>query len=421
MKQYFGYKNAYNGRLFLLCWIAYFSTYICRLNFSAVMPELLGSGSFTQSQTAAVSSAFFICYGIGQLFSGILGDRFSPRILIFIGVTAAAVSNILIYAFSFSYAALITLWAANGITQSLTWTPLLKIAGDYLSDGEKTKFGVDISTTVPLGTLASYGVSLVTLLVLDWEYVFLVCGIIVLAAGIYWIIGTAGLDKKMKNTDTSSVAEHSAVKAISGKKLIKIIFSSAAFALLLPVAFMGTLKDSVTQWIPTFLESEYDLGTSLSLALAMILPIINVTGAYFAKMINKKLKNELTTSAVLFGIASAFLVVLMIFGNKNALLSLICMAGITNCMFAINVMLITMVPFHFSRFGRTGTVGGLLNAVAYIGCGLLNMGAGEILENNSSWNILFIMWLAVAVSAALITICSASRWKKFINSEPRES
>lgn len=184
---------------------------------------------------------------------------------------------------------------------------------------------------------------------------------------------------------------------------------------------MGTLKDSVTQWIPTFLESEYDLGTSLSLALTMILPIINVTGAYFAKMINKKLKNELTTSAVLFGIASAFLVVLMIFGNKNALLSLICMAGITNCMFAINVMLITMVPFHFSRFGRTGTVGGLLNAVAYIGCGLLNMGAGEILENNSSWNILFIMWLAVAVSAALITICSASRWKKFINSEPRES
>lgn len=217
MKQYFGYKNAYNGRLFLLCWIAYFSTYICRLNFSAVMPELLGSGSFTQSQTAAVSSAFFICYGIGQLFSGILGDRFSPRILIFIGVTASAVSNILIYAFSFSYAALITLWAINGITQSLTWTPLLKIAGDYLSDGEKTKFGVDISTTVPLGTLASYGVSLVTLLVLDWEYVFLVCGIIVLAAGIYWIIGTAGLDKKMKNTDTSSVAEHSAVKAISGK------------------------------------------------------------------------------------------------------------------------------------------------------------------------------------------------------------
>ena len=111
MKKRFGYKNAYNGRLFLLCWIAYFSTYICRLNFSAVMPELLGSGAFTQSETAAVSSAFFICYGAGQLFSGVLCDKISARLLIFAGVLFSGLSNLFIFLFSESYTALLVLWA----------------------------------------------------------------------------------------------------------------------------------------------------------------------------------------------------------------------------------------------------------------------------------------------------------------------
>ena len=107
----------------------------------------------------------------------------------------------------------------------------------------------------------------------------------------------------------------------------------------------------------------------------------------------------------------------MTIGTKSALLSLICMAGITNSMFAINVMLITMVPLHYSNYGRTGTVGGLLNAVAYIGCGLLNISAGEILDTGGGWSMLFIMWLALAGAAAIITILCVKPWKKFIKQQ----
>lgn len=408
----FGYGSAFGGRLFLLLWIAYFSTYICRLNFSAVMPQLLSSGSFTQSQTAAVSSAFFICYGAGQLFSGVACDRLSSRLLIFAGVLLSGLSNILIFLFSGSYTALIILWALNGTAQAFVWAPILKLAGDYYSEGEKTKFGVDISTTVPLGTLASYSISLITLLFAEWRYVFLICGGIVVIVGVYWLIGTS----KLKNTPkakSEKTDENAPEGAAPSGRLVKIILLSGTAALMIPIAIQGTLKDSVTQWIPTFLESEYHMGTSLSLLLTMLLPIVNVTGAYLAKLLNKRLKNELATSAAFFGIAAAFLVILMIAGTKSAILALICMAGITNSMFAINVMLITMVPLHYSKFGRTGTVGGLLNAVAYIGCGLLNIGAGAILETSGGWSALFIMWLALAAAAAVVTVFCVNPWKRF--------
>lgn len=414
-QQNFGYNTAYNGRLFLLCWIAYFSTYICRLNFSAVMPDLISGGAFTQSQTAAISSAFFISYGAGQLFSGVLGDKISARFLIFAGVLASGLSNIFIYIFYSSYTAITVLWALNGIAQALVWAPILKLAGDYYSEGEKLKFGVDISTTVPLGTLASYGVSLVTLLFAPWKYVFLISGAIVIAVAAYWYAGTHSLKKIPKAK--AEPAEIKQGKAVSLGKLGKLIFISGTAALMIPIAIQGTLKDSVTQWIPTYLKNQYGMGTSISLLLTMALPVVNVTGAYIAKELNKKLKNELATSAAFFGIAAVFLIVLMTVGAKSALLSLICMAGITNSMFAINVMLITMVPLHYSNYGRTGTVGGLLNAVAYIGCGLLNISAGEILDTGGGWSMLFIMWLALAGAAAIITILCVKPWKKFIKQQ----
>lgn len=414
-KMLLGYKNKNYRNLFLLCWAAYFSTYICRLNFSAVMPELTNGNVFSSSQIAAVSSAFFICYGLGQLISGILGDRLNTRLMIFFGLLISASANILIFFFN-SFPVIITLWAINGVVQSLVWSPVLKTASIYFDKSEKEKFGIDISTTVPLGTLTSYGVSLLTLIFLPWKYVFLTCGICELIFSALWIISTKSLFKKLKPI-TYDNAKNENVKVMNFKSTLKLMISSGVFIMLIPIAIQGTLKDSVTQWIPTFFSSKFGSATSFSLALTMILPIINVTGAYFARALNKKINNELTTSVVFFGISAVFLLILKLFGSQSLILSLICMAAVTNCMFAINVMLITMVPLWFNKSGRVSTIGGFLNAMAYIGCGGLNILAGKILEHNSDWNLLFIMWLLLAVIAAVLSAVCIPMWKRFVIKE----
>lgn len=411
---FLGYEDKKNQKLCILCWIAYASTYICRLNYSAVIPELEKLNVFPESQIAAISSAFFICYGLGQIVSGMLGDRISPRYMIFGGLAISSISNIAIFMVN-SFFPFITLWAINGAVQSMVWTPILRTAGDYFSPYEREKFGIHIASTVPLGTLASYGVSLLTLLVLPWKYVFLVCGAISLAASAYWFMGTKNIiteSGKVKLSENEAKAPK-----LSYKKMIGLMASSGVFILTISIVIQGTLKDSVTQWIPTFFSQQFSTGTGTSLALTMILPIINVTGAYFARFANKYLRNELKTSMLFFTIAAAFLAVLNFFGN-NIILSLICMAGVTNCMFAINVMIITMVPLHFSRYGCVSTVGGILNAVAYIGCGALNMVAGSILEKSgSSWSALLIMWLSLAVIAVIVTGIAVLPWNKFLKKE----
>lgn len=121
----------------------------------------------------------------------------------------------------------------------------------------------------------------------------------------------------------------------------------------------------------------------------------------------------MTVSAVFFAVAGVFLILLTMFGQKNLVLALVCMAGVTNCMFAINVMLITMVPLRFSVYGRVSTVAGLLNATAYIGCGVLNLAAGSLLEHGGDWHALFVLWLALAWVAVAVTLVCAGLWKRF--------
>ena len=239
-------------RLFLLCWTAYFATYICRLNFSAVMPELNTLGLFTKAQMASVSSCFFITYGVGQFINGFLGDRIAPRQMVVGGLLVSSLCNLLLF-FAHGYGVLLFFWGMNGFVQSMVWSPILRLAGEYYDEKGKSKFGIDISTTVPLGTLASYGVSMLALKFLPWNGVFLVCGLIVLAVSLVWFFGTGWLLPKMERVAPPPAAQ---MARASGEKLplrqfLSLFASSGLILLLIPIAVHGTLKDSVTQWVPT--------------------------------------------------------------------------------------------------------------------------------------------------------------------------
>lgn len=406
-KKLLGYNSKKDASLFLLCWIAYTSTYICRLNFSAVIPELTSGNVMSESRIAAVSSVFFVCYGVGQLISGIIGDRLNTRMMIFSGVLVSSLCNITIFFFH-TFEALICLWALNGIVQSLVWTPILKIASVEYDSRSRDKFGIDMATTVPVGTVLSYAVSLITVIFLPWHYVFLVCGLIVGCSAVVWIVGTG----KLKLKKQAEKDEISRKESPNTAKILKLCLTSGLVLMLVPIMVQGTLKDSVTQWTPEFFSSQFGSSTVFSLALTMVLPVVNVTGAFIAKKVNKKINNELITSMVFFLVAVAFLFLLRIFAGKSAVLSLICMAGVTNCMFAVNVMLITIVPLHFSKHGIVSTVGGILNATAYIGCAAANMAAGKILDNSGSWNTLFVFWIVLGFAAAAVSLVASAVWKK---------
>ena len=72
----------------------YFISYITRINYGAVIVEMVRSTGFSKSELSLAVTASFFTYGLGQIICGWLGDRFQPRTMIFMGLVITSCINI---------------------------------------------------------------------------------------------------------------------------------------------------------------------------------------------------------------------------------------------------------------------------------------------------------------------------------------
>jgi OPA family glycerol-3-phosphate transporter-like MFS transporter len=114
----------------------------------------------------------FITYGTGQIISGILGDKISPKRLVSLGFILTIVMNLLIPVCQNPYQMLIV-WCINGFAQSFMWPPLVKLMTAYLSDDDYKKASVKISWGSSFGTIFVYLCAPPLISLGGWKTVFL--------------------------------------------------------------------------------------------------------------------------------------------------------------------------------------------------------------------------------------------------------
>ena len=73
-------------QLVAICSLTYFCSYLTRINYAAVMVEVISSEGVSRVEASAALTGLFIFYGAGQLVSGYLGDRLAPQKLVFSGL-----------------------------------------------------------------------------------------------------------------------------------------------------------------------------------------------------------------------------------------------------------------------------------------------------------------------------------------------
>src|SRR5205814_369647 len=117
-------------------WLTYGAFYFCRTNISAAVPGLKGSVEsgglgLSAAEVGWILAALKIAYGLGQFFNGQLSERFSPRIMLAIGMFGSAALNVL-FGLSSGFYFLLFVWAANGFCQSLGWTPCVRVAANWI-------------------------------------------------------------------------------------------------------------------------------------------------------------------------------------------------------------------------------------------------------------------------------------------------
>lgn len=402
-------SDAQGKTLYLLSWLAYASAYIGRYNYSAVMGAITAENSLSLSAAGAVSTGYFICYAVGQIVFGLLSQSVSPYAMILIGLCGSGLCNLGAGAFPTSFMGL--LWGANGLFQAMIWPPIVRLFAESMPLERQKRACVSINSTTPAGTLAAYALSAVLLQFADWHHVFFSCGGLLLGmAAVFWL-GTAPLRRA---TTYSPQPEFQKQKGTGNAP--SALLAAGLGAMLLPVLLHGGLKDGVTNWVPSMIQSNFGISPAFSAAAAMALPLVNLSGAYLSGWLNEHCThNELKTAGSLFALASVCLLALPLAMRTSLLLAVLLLAVTTASMLGVNTMFINVIPVKAGRHGGASMLSGTLNAVTYLGAAAATWGIGAAAEG-CGWNAVFLLWLVMAMLALLVSTLLAGRWGRYLKS-----
>lgn len=114
-------------RIFGLTWLAYCGYYLCRKNFSVLMPFLKTEQGYSSEALAHVLFFYSAAYAIGQFAMGQLADRFGARLVVTVGAFGSAIVS----ALTGSAVPLVASQGANGFLQASGWPGVMKMSREW--------------------------------------------------------------------------------------------------------------------------------------------------------------------------------------------------------------------------------------------------------------------------------------------------
>lgn len=396
-------------------WIVYAASYFIRTCYAAAIAPIVAEGHFSKSEIGLVGTAFFICYGAGQLISGLIGDKVNPFFMIIFGAAAGGFCCFLM-PLAGSMPVMLFIWGANGVFQSMLWSPILRIFSETIDKSLSKKAILNVSLSLPVGTICAYLVSTFIIKYSGWQLVFISGGIIIILSAVLVVLVLLYSKKDLSvKAKTKSYDFEDKSNVPKGKQgVLSLAVLSGLFIIMLPSFLHGMMRDGITNWVPTMITELYGVSPSFSVFLTIVLPVFNAFGAYAVVPLYKKLgENEMKTAGVVGALALVPLLLLLLKNRMSVYVIIVLLALTTSVMYALNYLIISLVPVRFSKFSCTSSVSGILNSAAHIGCAVSSYGFGAVSEK-AGWNAVIIIWIADALMTALLSFLSNIKWNRFI-------
>lgn len=394
--------------LAVLGWMIYFSSYITRLNFGAILVEFIQSEGVMKSAASAITTALFITYGVGQLVSGYLGDRVSPRMLIFCGLLVASLCNVIMPLVSPSIPAMAVVWGINGMAQAMMWPPLVKICASALSGEDYKRLMPVIGTSCATATIAVYLVSPLIIEISGWQQVFYVAAVVATTASFIWFIFTGPL---LKNIPITAIKQEE-------KREEKTVAANRAVWRLLPIillsiAMLGILRDGITTWMPTFISETFKVESTVSILTGVAIPATHMfIGLTTYKVLVAMKRDVFAAIGLYFAITAGFLLLLWVSGTNSMVLSTLFIALASGGLHGINSLQTYYLPELMGGTGKISFYAGVINSATYVGSAVSTYLFAVISEMHG-WDATIISWVIfAALGLAFTMICMVSLRKQ---------
>ena len=396
-------------KLLVLCCLVYFASYVTRLDYAAVLVEIVQDLQIPKTTASIAVTGSFITYGLGMILFGFTGDRIKPRTLISVGLLGTALINLSMGILP-DIRIMIGIWCFNGFFQAMLWPPLSRTLAENLPPEKVPGAIATVCTVAQIATLSIYILSPVVIRTGGWKTVFILAAAIGFLAIAFWYPGTANV----RQTRAIQPEQPQSTEAAPIKKLV---LAAGLIPIMLSIILMGMLRDGLQTWMPTYICEVFGLTTGTSILISGLLPVLSVVSISVSMALFRRVRNEVLSGAILFGVGTAAAVTMILIFPGNAVLGVSLFALLAGCMHGVNQMIVCSLPLHFEHYGRVATFAGLLNSFVYVGAAISTYGFASFAER-FGWRTTMIFWMSIALFGTLICLFCFRKWKNFCKENP---
>lgn len=320
-------------------------------------------GLFSSQKTADpflgyMDTGFMVTYSLGLICFGCIGDRFSPKKVLSIGMIC---SGIVVYIFGFlteyfhyyNAAVYVILIMANGLCQSVGWPTVIAIMSYWFGKSSRGFIFGLWSSCASVGNIIG---ALVTSSVLSigYEYAFLLTSTLLLGLG---IMNLCGLDDQPPDTDSYEIhvpepndAEGRCCRTQSGEEepllgdgtrqkpkpeeeegvtICQAVALPGVVACAMSYACLKLVNYSFFFWLPLYMKRSWGLSESKSDQLSIWYDIGGIVGGSVGGFISDRLgyRAVVVLPMMIISLPVLYIFNVISFPEKNVIISLLFVAG----------------------------------------------------------------------------------------------
>jgi len=406
-------------------WLTYGAFYFCRTNLSAAVPGMEaavadGGLGLTSQQTGWILASLKVAYGIGQLLNGQLAERYSPRLMLAIGMFGSAALNVL-FGLSTGLYFLLFVWAMNGYCQSLGWPPTVRVVGNWVPVLRRGKAIGIIGTGYQVTLGLTFLVATQAAERLGWRGALYVPAVLLAATGLFMLVCLRDAPGNVEAAERPGMPD-AAGNGPQGHWLenLRLTMSNPALWLLgMSLGLLNACRYGFLDWGVSHLMKVQSIGVGKAGLNYVVLAVGAVAGSYLAGWATDRFfgNRRAPVICVLLIALAALTLTYESVSQHSAWGTVGLLMVIGFCIYGPQVLLVGTAPADLARRGTAAAAAGFVNFVGYMGASVGDVVTGYYKDpKHGGWQTAIYIWagwaLAAAVFAGLLWNHSAHREEK---------
>ena len=378
--------------LALMCFLVYLTCYSTKNLLSVNTPKMAEEG-YSEVAIGAMSSVYFMSYGVGQLFTGFIGDKAGLKYMLLFGLLIASVSCFFFALFD-SVIVKSIVWGACGFGLSFLYAPLVKSVSEHLQGRQAEicmtllNFASIIGSTVA-GVFGAFG---------NWRVSTYIFAAILAFLAVSSFVFNIAFDRRwpvLKQMEKDGKAR------MPLKEFKNYWLKTGGIVFIFISAIQGIGKNSITFWIPTYISQYLAFKPETAAIIFSVITLLTAANQIIAIWLYHIMKKR-AMRVVRFSFAVSAVCFLLLIPVKNVWANLVFLLVATSGFSWAGTMIWTYYCRRYADVGRVAFVVGFLDFVSYAFSAVSSLCFSDAISA-FGWTWLIMIWSILMLCGVLVS------------------